>query len=266
MRSLETQVNAFLHANAASRLANEKVGPFHIGFDSEDPLIWLNYAVPEPGADPSAEDIAALVAAFRKRERTPRLEFAPIGAPLVEPALLAAGFEVQQRVPLMVCAPQDATAPKPIDGVSIEVSGGTITEKSAFGVALAQHEAFVVDGADSSLVDLAAETAGIRSGVDRGGYAVLAVGAEGSPDAGVPMGGGTFTAPRLGTTEVAGIAVRTSFRRRGIGAAVTAALTRAAFDDGLACVWLAPAGPEQERLYTTVGYRSAGEMLFILQP
>jgi hypothetical protein len=41
--SLEAKVNAFLHANAASRLVNEKVGPFHIGFDADDPLIWLNY-------------------------------------------------------------------------------------------------------------------------------------------------------------------------------------------------------------------------------
>ena len=57
--------------------------------------------------------------------------------------------------------------------------------------------------------------------------------------------------------------LRERFRRRGIGAAVTAALTRAAFDDGLECVWLSPAGPDQERLYASIGYRSCGEMLFI---
>jgi hypothetical protein len=31
-------------------------------------------------------------------------------------------------------------------------------------------------------------------------------------------------------------------------------------------VWLSPAGPDQERLYGTVGYRSLGEMLFIWKP
>jgi ribosomal protein S18 acetylase RimI-like enzyme len=264
--SLEVKVNAFLHANAASRLVNEKVGPFHIGFDGEDPLIWLNYAVPESDAAPTPDDVAALVAAFEKRERTPRLEFAPLGAPLVEPALLAAGFEVQQRVPIMVCAPEDVAAPVTIDGVTVRVFRKTASEAEAYGIALAQHEAFIAEGADSTSVDLAKEAAGILSGLGRGGLAALAFGAEGTADAGMPMGSGTATAPRLATTEVAGIAVRAPFRRRGIGAAVTAALTRAAFEDGLECVWLAPAGPDQERMYTRIGYRSSGEVLYILKP
>jgi predicted GNAT family acetyltransferase len=79
------------------------------------------------------------------------------------------------------------------------------------------------------------------------------------------MGSGTYTSPRLATTEVAGIAVRAPYRRRGIGATVTAALTRAAFEDGLDCVWLAPAGPTQERMYASIGYRSLGEVLYILK-
>ena len=270
MTSLEAKVNAFLHANAASRLVNEKVGPFHIGFDAHDPLIWLNYAVPESGADPTPEDVAALVAAFGKRDRTPRLEFAPLGAPLVEPALLAAGFEVQQRVPIMVCAPEDLVGPREMDGVTLEVLTGTATDEQARGVALAQHEAFSPGGGDAdrddSAFDLELAADGVRSTLARGGTVVFASGAAGTAEAGVPMGGGSFTAPRHKTTEVAGIAVREQFRRRGIGAAVTAALTRAAFDDGLECVWLSPAGPEQERLYATVGYRSSGEVLFILKP
>ncbi|NUR61298.1 MAG: hypothetical protein HOV87_21950, partial [Catenulispora sp.] len=49
--------------------------------------------------------------------------------------------------------------------------------------------------------------------------------------------------------------------------AVTAALTRHVLEvSGLDCVWLSPAGPDQERLYATVGYRSLGEMLFIWRP
>ncbi|MFD0638320.1 GNAT family N-acetyltransferase [Catenulispora yoronensis] len=81
------------------------------------------------------------------------------------------------------------------------------------------------------------------------------------------MAGGSSGPGIDGTTEIGGIATRTAYRRRGIGAAVTAALTRHLLEaTGLDCVWLSPAGPDQERLYATVGYRSLGEMLFIWKP
>ena len=48
---------------------------------------------------------------------------------------------------------------------------------------------------------------------------------------------------------------------------MTAALSRHLVEVvGLECVWLSPAGPDQERLYATVGYQSLGEMLFIWKP
>jgi GNAT superfamily N-acetyltransferase len=258
---VEAKVNAFLHANAASRLINERCGPFHIGFDPESDLIYLNYGVPESNAEPTDDDVALLVEAFKRRGRTPRLEFAPLGAPAVEPVLLAAGFTVEDRLPFMVCAPQDLTSMPMPDGVEVIALWDSATDEELYGVALAQHEAF--SGEEIGTSELAGAAAGLRSALNRGGCVVLARGAAGSAEEGVPMGGGTFTAPRSGTTEVAGIAVRPSFRRRGVGAGVTALLTRTAFDRGLECVWLTPAGPDQERMYSTVGYRSTGEMLFI---
>lgn len=266
MESLESKVNGFLHANAAGRKVNEECGPFHIGFDADTDLVYLNYAVPAPGAAPTPSDIAALVEAFEARGRVPRLEFAPGGAPMVEPALMAAGFSVQERLPFMVVGagelvPASVSAPvSALDGVEVLALSASSTDEELYGVCLAQAEAF--SDLDSER-DLAGAVAGMRSQLENGGGVVLARGAAGTAEAGEPMGGGSFSIPRAGTTEVGGIGVREAFRRRGIGAAVTRALTQEAFDRGVECVWLTPAGPDQERLYGTVGFRSLGEMLFV---
>ncbi len=257
---MESMINAFLHANAANRRVHEACGPFMIGFDAENDLKFLNYAVPEPDADPTPQDIAALIAAFEARGRMPRLEFAQKGAPLVEPALLAAGFTVEQRLPFMLIVPTDLVWPLEVPGVVIRVLDESATDEELHGVALIQHEAF--EG-DPTGVDSSREIERLRGGIARGGAAVLAIAAPGSPDAGAPVGAGTFGAPQAGTTEVGGIAVREAFRRRGIGAAVTGVLSRAAFDRALECAWLSPAGPAQERMYASIGYRSSGEMVFI---
>ncbi|MFI9202822.1 hypothetical protein [Streptomyces sp. NPDC053048] len=47
---------------------------------------------PLPGAEPTEQDVAALIGIFRERGLLPRLEFAPQAAPAVAPALRAAGF------------------------------------------------------------------------------------------------------------------------------------------------------------------------------
>ncbi|NUP51376.1 MAG: GNAT family N-acetyltransferase [Catenulispora sp.] len=271
METLESKVNAYLHANARNRKVNEPCGPFHIGFDAGNPNPFLNYAVPQSGAAIGAEDIAALVKAFEQRGRTPRLEFAPGGAPGVEEALLAAGFEVQQRLPFMIVTAAELSGPHPIDGVEVLVLDASATDEDLRGVAIAQWEAFgdPEEAHDDAAFD--ADVAGLRAAVESGKFAVLARGAtDGTAaegEAGVPMAGGTCGLGIDGTTEVGGIATRPAFRRRGIGAAVTAALTRHLLEvSGLDCVWLSPAGPDQERLYATVGYRSLGEMLFIWLP
>lgn len=46
----------------------------------------------------------ALIAAYEKRDRKPRLEYIAQLAPAVEEVLLSAGFTVEGRLPLMTCA------------------------------------------------------------------------------------------------------------------------------------------------------------------
>jgi GNAT superfamily N-acetyltransferase len=267
LESLESKVNGYLHGNARARMVNEACGPFHIGFDANNANPFLNYAVPESGASVTEQDVAALVAAFEKRERTPRLEFAPAGAPGVAEALSAAGFEVQQRLPFMIVTAAELVGPAAVSGVEVVVLDASASDEELRGVALAQREAFGDSEEPQDDADFTDDVAGLRGSVESGKFAVLARGAVGTAEAGVPMGGGTCGAAIADTTEIGGIATRPGFRRRGVGAALTAALSRHLVEVvGLECVWLAPAGPDQERLYGTVGYRSLGEMLFIWQP
>ena len=267
MESLEAKVNGYLHGNARSRAVNEACGPFHIGFDAGNANPFMNYAVPEAGAEVSAADIEALVAAFAKRERTPRLEFAPGGAPGVEEALLAAGFEVQQRLPFMLVTAAELVGPAELDGIEVVVLDKSATDEELRGVALAQREAFEEHEGPQDDADFTSAVAGLRGAMEAGKFLVLARGTAGSESAGVPMAGGGSGAAIGGTTEIGGIATRPAFRRRGAGAAVTAALSRHLLEvAGLDCLWLSPAGPDQERLYASIGYRSLGEMLFIWKP
>jgi ribosomal protein S18 acetylase RimI-like enzyme len=265
--SLESMVNGYLHGNARGRALNEACGPFHIGFDAGNSNPYLNYAVPQAGETVTPADIEALVAAFARRERTPRLEFAPGGAPGVEDALLAAGFEVQQRLPFMLVTAPELTGSAALDGVEVVVLDASATDEELRGVALSQREAFAEPDEPQDDADLSDETTRLRTTLASGKLAVLARGAAGTASEGVPMGGGTSGASIAGTTEIGGIATRPAFRRRGIGGALTAALSRHLMEVvGLECVWLSPAGPDQERLYASVGYRSLGEMLFIWKP
>ena len=267
MEALEAKVNRYLHGNARARAVNEACGPFHIGFDAGNANPFLNYAVPEADAVVTSEDIEALLAAFARRERTPRLEFAPGGAPGVEEALLAAGFEVQQRLPFMVVTAAELVGPADLDGIEVVVLDKSASDEELRGVALAQREAFGDSDEPQDDADFSDDVIGMRGAVDAGKFLVLARGAAGSAAAGVPMAGGGSGTANSGTTEIGGIATRPAFRRRGAGAAVTAALARHLLEAaGLDCVWLSPSGPDQERLYATVGFRSLGEMLFIWKP
>ncbi|MFD0638319.1 hypothetical protein ACFQ9X_48915 [Catenulispora yoronensis] len=191
METLESKVNGYLHANARGRATNEACGPFHIGFDADNGNPFLNYAVPEPNAEPTPEHIAALIAAFEKRDRTPRLEFAPGGAPGVEEALKEAGFEDQQRLPFMIVTAAELVGPLDVDGVEVVVLDATAGDEELRGVAQAQWEAFVGEAGGESGEsgkehdgDFSAEVAGLRSSLESGKFAVLARGAAGRPTRG----------------------------------------------------------------------------------
>jgi predicted GNAT family acetyltransferase len=58
--------------------------------------------------------------------------------------------------------------------------------------------------------------------------------------------------------EVVGVGTLPIARRRGLGAAVTAALARHAYDNGARIVFLSAGSEEIARVYASVGFRRIG--------
>jgi len=236
---------------AAAGRATEQVGPFLATFSPDSTNPFLNYAIPDDGARPAPSDVDALTDAYRRRDLLPRAEFLVDTAPDAETALLAAGWSVERRIPVMLCPPGSVSPPSVPAGIELVVPVG---DDEIRGMIAAQYEAF--DQVDEvSDADVAKARARLRDG----GFAVLARDIA----TGEAAGGGVAEAVVNGTSEVAGIGVRTAFRRRGIGGAMTAFLTAAAHEAGGRTVFLTPAGVPEQRLYERVGYTPAGAMVHL---
>ncbi|MFI6595656.1 GNAT family N-acetyltransferase [Nonomuraea sp. NPDC050536] len=240
---LEADVHAYLRSVAGPHA--HRVGPFVIRFDEHDDALPFNYAIPDDGAAPTADDIGELVRAFRSRARTPRLEYVPTAAPKVEEALL--GFTPEGRFPLMVCRPDEAADPV-TEGVHVVL----VTEDAdLWRVAQVMNAAFDAPAATEH------DVARLRRALDGGGLVASAT----DTATGEAVGAGQLGSPYHGVAEVAGIAVLASHRRRGIAGAVTALLTRAGGAAGITTPFLTPGDDEAGRVYARVGYRKVGEML-----
>jgi GNAT superfamily N-acetyltransferase len=244
-------LQSYVRATAAKGRDTERHGPFLATFSRRTSHPFLNYAIPDAGATPAPDDVAALVAAYRRRDLVPRLEYFTALAPEVEPALLAAGFAVELRPPVMTCRPGDAV-PQPVpDGIELLTPW---TDDEMLAMVTATHEAY-----GEPATPTADDARGIRDLLAAGGLAVLARDAA----TGEPAGGGIATAITHGVTELAGFGVRERWRRRGIAAAITGYLTHAAFAEGAGTAFLTPGGAAAERVYGRAGFRADTEMLHI---
>jgi len=237
-------------AAAAGRMT-EQVGPFLATFSRQSDNPFFNYAIPDDGARPSRSDVDDLTNAYARRELLPRVEFMAETAPEAEQALLAAGWSAERRIPVMVCPPKAAVALPAPAGIELAVPG---TDEEVRAMLVVQFEAF---GQSPDVPD--SEVEKTREQLLAGGFAVLARDAA----TGEPAGGGVAEAVVDATTEVAGIAVPVPYRKRGIGAALTAFLTAAVHDAGARTVFLTPAGVPEQRMYARTGYTPTGDMLHL---
>jgi ribosomal protein S18 acetylase RimI-like enzyme len=245
---INQRIQAYLRAHALRREDHERIGPFLASFDKDTDNRYLNYAVPDDGAAPLSADIDRLTDSFLRRGRMPRLEYIAEAAPCVEPALIAKGFAIEKRFPILVCIP-----------------GGEHEQHSDnIGIALARDDGDIVAAAEVGAEAYGSETCPepMRRLVTQGG--VLMVARE--PRSGRTVGAGMATPAHEGTSEVAGIGVHTAFRRRGIAGALTAAITREAFVRGVTLAWLAPGHDGAERIYMRAGFVRASEQLHISKP
>lgn len=250
---MDTRIQAYLRAGTSQARETERIEPFLATFTRHSDNPYLNYALPDDDATPSAADVAALVAAYERRGRVPRLEYIARLAPAVEPMLLAAGFQIEGRLPLMICAP-GAEQPLPIPpGIELLLP---VSDAELLITVAAQSEAYSDPAPDPAIIPR------LRAGIADGQIVVLARDLV----SGEPVGGGICSVPHMGMTEIAGIGVRAPFRRRGVAGVLTLALLRAARAAGVEVAFLMAAHEAEARIYLRAGFTPIGEILHISRP
>jgi ribosomal protein S18 acetylase RimI-like enzyme len=235
-------VNAAERVQASIRAVNGAerdaivAGPFTLYRNRVSDHPYLNYAVPNPGVR-AWDGIDGLRAAFADEGLRPRLEFVSEGAPGLEDALAADGFELEGRYPVMTLPAEDLREVPAPEGVVVArvLPGGDVrvllrTAAEAFG-----------EGEPTD-----AQVAGYAG---RGHLARV----HGEP------AGAAFHSPIAeGVSELGGIGVRERFRRRGIAAALNAATAADAFAAGAELCFLTPGDDGAERAYERAGFSRAG--------
>ncbi|MEE3922407.1 GNAT family N-acetyltransferase [Micromonospora sp. BRA006-A] len=157
---------------------------------------------------------------------------------------------MEARHTYLACVPSMPASPQVPDHLSL-CEPGTDSQRAA--LISVQNEAFGGDPVASE-----ADVARLRRQQDTGGVVVMAV-----TEGGGCAGGGGAAAPVGAVSEVAGIAVRAPHRRRGLASAITADVTRRLFSAGTEVAWLEAGGEDSWRVYQRVGYRPAGQRLYI---
>jgi ribosomal protein S18 acetylase RimI-like enzyme len=190
-----------------------------------------------------------LVAAFERRRRKPRLEYIAAVAPVVEPALVAHGFAVEERYPVMLCA------------LGAERN---VPTAPGFEIGIAQSDADLLAAATAQAAAYGNEAPRLeplQRMVEQGGVLVFARHAASSAMAAAGMA----TPHSEAISEVAGIGVRADFRRRGLAGALTARIVREAFESGATLAWLTLGHSEAQRIYARAGFAVVSEQLHISQ-
>jgi GNAT superfamily N-acetyltransferase len=243
-------IHAYLRTSVRRWRDSEQVGPFLASYSRTSSSPYLNYAIPDDEAEPSPADVAGLIDVYSRRSLKPRLEYVPELAPKVERALLAEGFRTEARLALMEFGADDASGPVVPAGIELVTPSST---DELLAVRAVQHEAY--DDAEPPGEE---EVRSLQRNMASGGGAVLARTVVDR----VPVGAGEFTAIVNRVTEVTSIGVRPAYRRRGIAAAMTGWLARAARASGGTSLFLMADEPE-ERIYARVGFITMGTVLHI---
>lgn len=248
------ELQQYLRTAAAQHRDVVRSGPFLVHVDAHAQQPYANYAIPDTGAEPSADEVARLVELFAARDRTPAFEFLPACAPAVQPALAAAGFEVTAAIPLMTVDAARLVALAPPSGVAVELLDGAIGDPLARELRAVQDAAFGLPPGEAGDEDLARLRTWAADGV-------VACARE----AGAVVGAAVALPPRDGFSELVGIAVAEPARGRGVAAALTAATAAAALARGARTPFLTP-GDGVGRAYARAGFATATEMVHMALP
>lgn len=239
LATLETYYDAAPRPNATT----EEVGPFTL-FLKSDPDAWDYYARPRHGLRAAVNRDHVDVVRARQRDLgvPENLEWVHETTPTLLEAARASGLQVEQ-CPLLVLADHPATPS--VHGIDVRLLA---PDDDLGAVVSAVHAGF------GDTDDVEPRPARRQPALLRAGLLALAGAYDGQ---GAAVGGGSH-GPRDGTTELTGIAVLPRARRRGVGAAVTAALVADARARGLRTVFLSAQDDAVARVYERVGFVRVG--------
>jgi GNAT superfamily N-acetyltransferase len=257
-------VETFFDAVPRRWAAVEEHGPFRLFVRKGSG--WPFYARPVPGRLVHAADVEAVRRRQRELGVPEEIEWVHEVAPSALDAATAAGLQVR-LCPLMVLrdAPAGIEVPASYAVKLLRADDADLVESMramravaqvgfdlpGVGAGTAGVEARDVAAAAVPAMDAEA-LAGLRTDLAEGHIArALVVG----PDGPVACG----TAQRAGlTVEIAGVATLPAYRRRGLGAAVTAALTLETLGLGATVVLLSAGDTDVARVYERVGFVRIG--------
>jgi ribosomal protein S18 acetylase RimI-like enzyme len=256
---LLTRIQAQMRAVAVRQYESVSVPPFTLFFHATDPLPYFNYAIPDAGAEPFGDlgpPLSRLKAESGARRRVPRFEFVEACFPGLAAALEAHGFALENRAQLMVCPRGSERAAPAVEGLDVETLDAA-APLEAFAVYLdVQRLAFSLPTLRPATL---ADARSLRESIgDR--FALL------GRIGGTPVATAMLQPGGDGLAELVGVATLETFRRRGIGGALSCEVVRRAFSRGDSLVFLSAADARAGRVYEAAGFAAAGHSLFYRTP
>lgn len=242
---------------AAVRLSHDAVAipPFTCFFNPDSDATFANYAIPDApvgaGVEAALRDVAQQ---FQARQRRPRFEYLEAYAPDLAALLEQHGYHCEMRSLLMVCTSVTLTPPPWPAGFTVEALTAATPIDVVQDLMTIQARSF---GDPDTPRTTAAEAEQFRAR-----FAALQLFLARLH--GAPVSVASLTAPYDGIAELAGVATSPAFRRRGFAAALTYAVTQAAFAQVIDQVFLTAANAEAGHAYARAGYTACGHGLVYL--
>jgi ribosomal protein S18 acetylase RimI-like enzyme len=232
-----------------------RIPPFTLFFNPNVDHAYEGVAIPDefqPIMGYPAEVVESLCEAFEARARVPFVRFLDAFAPglPISLHLSGKGFRETSRLPVLACVPERLVHPPDVPGLTYvtvsnvspldDVKDSLDVNSRGFDPEPTRAEDRTAEKFRGGLVDSFAFIARI----------------EGSP-----VAAGMFTEIHDGMTELVGITTLEAYRGKGIGAALTAYMTRTAFESGVEIAFLIAATGDAQRVYQRIGYRVVANLL-----
>jgi GNAT superfamily N-acetyltransferase len=255
--ALLDRIERYLDTVPRTATRQEAAGPFTLFVQDQ---AWPYYARPALGGPSPARAAEVIAVLDRQRELglPETVEWVHENCPLLASLARDAGLDVHE-LPLMVLETPPGTPAHAAHGVRLL---GPDDRALATAIAVA-HVGFAADGTAVGVAGAAERDIAASKVIEahlafarermRAGRTVTAV----AEHDGAPVGVGSHQ-PVADVTEIVGVATLPAFRRRGIGAAITATLVADAWQRGVDLILLSAGSDEIARVYAKVGLVRVG--------